>query len=68
LTSHSIRVGTCTTLLKLGVTSASIKAWIGWFPQSTAWLSYIPAPVFTLAECQFAARVFDGALPFLRAS
>ena len=68
LTSHCVRVGTCTTLVKLGVSDSRIKAWIGWFPNSTAWLSYIRAPVFTLAECQFAARVFEGALPFSRAS
>jgi hypothetical protein len=68
LTSHCIRVGTCTTLIKLGVSADAIKAWIGWFPQSKAWVSYIRAPVFTLPECEFAARVFAGALPFVRAS
>ena len=32
ITSHCVRVGTCTTLLKLGLAEAQVKLWAGWVP------------------------------------
>ena len=64
LSSHCIRVGTCCILLKLGLSEASVKSWVGWSPSSTAWLAYVRFPYYSDAELQFSRLLFAQALPF----
>lgn len=59
LSSHCIRVGTCSCLLKLGLSESAIKQWVGWAPSSQAWEAYARNPVFSAEECAFVRHVFS---------
>ena len=61
-TAVSLHIGTTTTLIKLGLSDAAMKTWIGWAPGSSIWLGYAHNPTFFDGEVDFICKVFRQAL------
>ena len=61
--SHCLRVGMCTALLKVGLNETAIKAWAGWSVKSNIWDKYSRHPVFYPEEVDFVKSLFLQVLP-----